>query len=106
MKPFVSLFFLAKYLDAFDKLKPALIKSFNSFFNSNSLNSEFTLGLSIPFITIVISPIISLSLNDSITLSMLLFICSSYFLVNSLPIEIFLESPQKSLNSIKSLFNL
>ena len=64
---FGRLFFLAKYLEAADKVKPALIKSLRSFFISKISNSELLLDLFIPLITTVISPITSFSLKKSIT---------------------------------------
>ena len=52
-------YFFAKYFDAADKLKPALVNSLRSFLKSDLLISSF-LSFLMPFITIVISPITSL----------------------------------------------
>ncbi len=51
---FGRLFFFAKYLEAADKVKPALIKSFSSFFISKLSNSKLLLDLFIPLITTVL----------------------------------------------------
>ena len=57
-----NLFFLAKYFDAADKLRPASISSVSSCFKCNLFISK-SFVLSIPFITIVISSLFDIVLH-------------------------------------------
>ena len=96
---FGRLFFLAKYLDAADKLNPASVKSLRSFFISKLLKYILLLDFSFPLTTTVISPITSLFLKKSITSQIVSPICCSNFLVNSRETLISLDPPQYSSNS-------
>ena len=96
-------FFFAKYFEAAERLSPASINSSSSFLRIDLLKFPLLI-LSWPLITIVISPIISRSLKESITLSIWLFTCSSNFFVNSRDTLISLCPPQYFFNSISSWF--
>ena len=92
-------------MEAADKLKPAFIKSSRSFFIVNLSRFKFPV-LVIPFITIVISPITSLALNNSLTWLISFPTCSSNFFVNSLATTISLSPPQNSNNSSNNFLTL
>ncbi len=90
---FLIFFFFARYLEAAEGLKPALINSFNSSFKSNSLISK-SLFFFAPLITTVISPRTFFVSKKLIALLIVLPMCSSNFFVNSLAISISLSPPQ------------
>ena len=97
-----TLFFLAKYLEAFDKVNPAPISSISSLLSSNLLYSwDFSIRF-IPLIIIVISPMTSFPSKNSITWLMVLPICSSNFFVSSRETCISLSPPKYFFNSINS----
>ena len=93
-----KLFFFAKYFEAAEGVKPALINSFSSFLIIDGLKFK-SFGSVVPFITTVNSPIISLFLKNSIALSIVSPICSSNFFVNSRETCISLAPPQYCFNS-------